>query len=47
LIVSSSRSIDFAYERMGWEGRRFAEAAAEQARLKRDELNMIRRDVFK
>ena len=42
LIVSSSRSIDFAYESLGWDWERFAEAAGAQARRKRDELNEIR-----
>ncbi len=42
LIVSSSRSIDYAYARMGWSGERFAEAAALQAKSKRDELNEIK-----
>ena len=47
LIVSSSRSIDYAYERMEWDGGRFAEAAGVQARTKRDELNEIRTRVLK
>jgi orotidine-5'-phosphate decarboxylase len=42
LIVSSSRSIDFAYEALGWDWDRFAEAAATQTEKKRDELNEIR-----
>ena len=42
LLVSSSRSIDFAYEAMGWGWERYAEAAALQAEKKRDELNEIR-----
>jgi orotidine-5'-phosphate decarboxylase len=42
LIVSSSRSIDFAYESLEWDWRRFAEAAAAQAEKKRNELNEIR-----
>ena len=46
LIVSSSRSIDYAYERMGWDGGRFAEASGVQARMKRDELNEIRTRLF-
>ncbi|MCW3979728.1 MAG: orotidine 5'-phosphate decarboxylase, partial [Candidatus Bathyarchaeota archaeon] len=46
LIVSSSRSIDYAYERMGWDGGRFAEAAGVQALTKRDELNEIRTRVL-
>jgi orotidine-5'-phosphate decarboxylase len=47
LIVSSSRSIDYAYEGFGWGGERFAEAAATQAKMKRDELNELRRRVFR
>jgi len=46
LIVSSSRSIDYAYEGMGWDGARFAEAAGVQARMKRDEVNEIKSRVF-
>jgi orotidine-5'-phosphate decarboxylase len=46
LIVSSSRSIDYAYAVLGWDGERFAEAAAVQAKKKRDELNEIRRKVI-
>lgn len=42
LIVSSSRSIDYAYAIMEWSGERFAEAAAIQAKSKRDELNEIK-----
>jgi orotidine-5'-phosphate decarboxylase len=41
LIVSSSRSIDYAYEKLGWDWTRFAEAAAFIAEKKRDELNNI------
>ena len=44
MIVSSSRSINYAYERLGWDGGRFAEAAAKQAEKKRDELNRFRRN---
>jgi orotidine-5'-phosphate decarboxylase len=47
LIVSSSRSIDYAYEKMGWSWKRFAEAAALAAEEKRDELNKIRDSVVK
>ncbi len=46
LLVSSSRSIDFAYEAMGWNWERFAEAAAAQAERKRDELNEIKERVI-
>ncbi len=45
LIVSSSRSINYAYASLGWRGERFAEAAAEQAKRKRDELNEIRKSA--
>ena len=47
LIVSSSRSIDYAYVGFGWGGDRFAEAAAVQARRKRDELNEIKRKILR
>jgi len=43
LIISSSRSIDYAYEDLGWEWGRFADAAAAQAERKRKELNDLRR----
>lgn len=46
LIVASSRSIDYAYEALGWGWERFAEAAAAQAERKRDELNELRRRVL-
>ncbi len=46
LIVSSSRSINYAYEKLGWAGERFAEAAAFQASAKRDEFNAIRERFF-
>jgi orotidine-5'-phosphate decarboxylase len=42
LIVSSSRSIDYAYEEYQWEWTRFAEAAGSAAKKKRDELNKIK-----
>ena len=42
MIVSSSRSIDYAYESLKWSSERYAEAAAEMAKRKRDELNNIR-----
>jgi orotidine-5'-phosphate decarboxylase len=42
MIVSSSRSINYAYESLGWSGERYAEAAGEMAKRKRDELNSIR-----
>lgn len=46
LIVSSSRSVDYAYEGLGWDSGRYAEAAAVIAKKKRDELNEIRRRLF-
>jgi orotidine-5'-phosphate decarboxylase len=45
LIVSSSRSINYAYERKGWSCRRFAEAAGLEAKKKRDELNSIQKKL--
>ena len=47
LIVSSSRSINFAYESLGWDWARYPEAAAKAAEEKRDELNLIRRRLGK
>ena len=47
LIVSSSREIIFAYEKAGVDWGRYAEAAAEAAEEKRDELNLIRRRLRK
>jgi len=46
LIVSASRSIDYAYIVLGWPEERYVEAAAEQARRQRDRLNEIRRLVM-
>lgn len=46
LIVASSRSIDYAYETLGWSWERFAEAAAAQAEKKRNELNELRERVL-
>jgi len=43
LIISSSRSINYAYEDLGWKWESFAEAAAAQAERKRKELNDLRR----
>jgi len=43
LLVSSSRSVNYAYEVMGWNWERFQEASAVQARKSRDELNELRR----
>ncbi|MCK4317688.1 orotidine-5'-phosphate decarboxylase, partial [Candidatus Bathyarchaeota archaeon] len=47
LIVSSSRSINYAYESLGWDWARYPEAAAKTAEEKRDELNLIRRRLGK
>jgi len=47
LIVSSSRSINFAYESFGWGFDRYAEAAGQMAKKKRDELNVIRKKLGK
>jgi len=42
LIVSASRSINYAYDAMRLPAERFAEAAGEQARIQRERLNAIR-----
>jgi orotidine-5'-phosphate decarboxylase len=42
LIISSSREINFAYERLEWNYNRHAEAASLMAKKKRDELNEIK-----
>ncbi len=47
LIVSSSRSINYAYESTGYDWKRYPEAAARAAEEKRDELNHIRKRVWK
>lgn len=47
LIVSSSRSIDYAYEQLGWEWRRYAEAAGKAAERKKKELNKIKKSILK
>jgi len=47
LLVSSSRSIDFAYETLGWSWGRYAEAAGSQADKKRQELNELKRGISK
>lgn len=47
LIVSSSRGINFAYEALGWEFSRYAEAAGQMAKKKHDELNAIRKKLGK
>jgi len=46
LLVSSSRSIDYAYEALGWSWERFGEAAATVAARKRDQLNELKRRIF-
>ena len=46
LIVSASRSINYAYEALNWPKERFAEAAAEEARRERNRLNEIKRKVL-
>jgi orotidine-5'-phosphate decarboxylase len=46
LLVSSSRTVNYAYEVMGWDWRRFPEASASQAKKSRDELNLIKRKVY-
>jgi orotidine-5'-phosphate decarboxylase len=47
LIVSSSRGINFAYESLGWDFERYAEASGQMAKKKRDELNAIRKKLRK
>ncbi|MFC1802349.1 orotidine-5'-phosphate decarboxylase [Thermoproteota archaeon] len=47
LIVSSSRGINFAYEAIGWDFDRYAEAAGQMAKKKRNELNVIRKRLGK
>lgn len=46
LLVASSRSIDYAYELLGWSWERYAEAAAREARRRRDELNRLRSSIY-
>ena len=46
LLVSSSRTVNYAYEVMGWDWRLFPEASASQAKKSRDELNQIKRKVY-
>ncbi|MBN1682187.1 orotidine-5'-phosphate decarboxylase [Candidatus Bathyarchaeota archaeon] len=46
LLVSSSRTVNYAYEVMGWKWERFAEASAFQAKKHRDELNNIKQKIF-
>ncbi|MGD0805018.1 MAG: orotidine-5'-phosphate decarboxylase [Candidatus Bathyarchaeia archaeon] len=38
LLISSSRTVNYAYEVMGWNWERFAEASAIQAKKSRDDL---------
>jgi orotidine-5'-phosphate decarboxylase len=45
LLVSSSRSIDFAYESLGWSWERYAEASGIMANKKRDDLNEIKKKL--
>ncbi len=45
LIVSSSRSINYAYESLGWPWQKYVEACGEMAKRKRDELNAIQRKL--
>ncbi len=47
LLVSSSRSVNYAYEVMGWGWERFAEASAIQAKKSRNELNELRKKAGK
>ena len=46
LIVSSSRSINYAYEKLGWDEEKYAYAATRKAEKKRDELNKYRLELF-
>jgi orotidine-5'-phosphate decarboxylase len=45
LLISSSRSVNYAYEIMNWSWEKFAEASAIQAKKSRDELNEIKRRI--
>jgi len=45
LVVSSSRSVNYAFEVMKWDWDRFAEASAIQAKKSRDELNELRHRI--
>jgi len=47
LLVSSSRSINYAYEKLGWEKEKFASAAACLAEKKVKELNEYRLKLIK
>lgn len=46
LIISSSRSIDYAYETSGYKWDLFAKAAAIEADRKRKELNEVKKQVY-
>jgi orotidine 5'-phosphate decarboxylase subfamily 2 len=46
LIISASRSINYAYEALNWPKERFAEAAAEEARREREQLNGIKKSAL-
>ncbi len=45
LLVSSSRSVNYAYEVMGWSWDSFAAASAVQAKKSRDELNELKQKI--
>lgn len=47
LLVSSSRSINYAYEKLGWDEKRFASAAAYMVKKKMNELNEYRLKLMK
>ena len=47
LIVSSSRSINYAYEDLGWDWHRFGEASAVAAERARDELNGVQARLWR
>jgi orotidine-5'-phosphate decarboxylase len=47
LIISSSRGINFAYNTLGVKFERYAEAAGQMAKKRRDELNAIRKKLRK
>jgi orotidine-5'-phosphate decarboxylase len=47
LLISSSRSINYAYEPLDWDWEKYAFAAEKVAKTKRDELNKIRDRIKK
>jgi orotidine-5'-phosphate decarboxylase len=47
MIVSSSRSINYAYEIMGKDWMKYAELSGEAAKSKRDQLNSLKEEIFK